>query len=207
MVRMRYGFLTAPSPKAGTRGKGSVRSGVQSHQGKAWKILDGYPIMHRFPRKDSGPGRCGESWVKREYWIQRPHKGLLSTRSDSRNHGIVGPKFLATVQPRQFRMVVILSLKAEDITELHSTDREFEVQGIWVMNTVTQLISGRTKDANLVCSVSKFYAFPHHCIYPKQGKRHLGFDSQERRGSKDTLCQSPIVQKARSYNQQIFSIV
>lgn len=71
------------------------------------------------------------------------------------------------------------------------------------MNTVIQLVSSRTKGALQL----QILCFSHLCIYPQQNKSHLWLHSQERKGSKDILCQSPVVQKVQSYNQQIFSIV
>lgn len=78
------------------------------------------------------------------------------------------------------QVMVTLSLKAEDLREPHSTDQEIKVQRMEVMNVVTQLVSGQTRDTDLVLSDSKLCACPHHCIYPKQSRCHLRRDSKGR---------------------------
>lgn len=87
-----------------------------------------------------------------------------------------------------------------------SRAQEIAVRRMEVLNVVTQLVSGQTRDTDLVLSDSKLCA-SHHGYYPKQSKCHLRRDSEGRKRSKDALCQPPVVQKAQPCDQQIFSTV
>lgn len=113
----------SPKSKVRARGKGSVRIRVQSHQEKAWQRLDGYPVR----RKDAqGKTQFLAGGVSAGLRPNIVFRGATAPKTCLRDPWHRAPQVSSYRATLTIQGMVILSLKAEAITELQSTNREIQ---------------------------------------------------------------------------------